>query len=58
VAYDPGRPLKYLGSLMVCLGIATMFYMRAYFFRAVLPLRSKSLQTDEKLPKGAALKVA
>jgi hypothetical protein len=33
VAYDPGRPLKYAGSLMICLGIALMFYMRAYFFR-------------------------
>jgi hypothetical protein len=35
VAYDPGRPLKYAGSLMICLGIAIMFYMRAYFFRKV-----------------------
>jgi hypothetical protein len=33
VAYDPGRPLKYAGSLMVCTGIAIMFYMRAYFFK-------------------------
>jgi ResB-like family protein len=33
VAHDPGRPLKYAGSLMICLGIAIMFYMRAYFFR-------------------------
>ena len=33
VAYDPGRPLKYAGSLMVCLGITTMFYMKAYFFK-------------------------
>ncbi|MBI3468440.1 MAG: cytochrome c biogenesis protein ResB [Planctomycetes bacterium] len=33
VAYDPGRPLKYTGSLMICLGIAVMFYMRAYFFK-------------------------
>jgi hypothetical protein len=33
VAYDPGRVLKYSGSLMICLGIAVMFYMRAYFFR-------------------------
>lgn len=35
VAYDPGRALKYLGALLVCGGIATMFYMRAYFFRGV-----------------------
>jgi hypothetical protein len=33
VAYDPGRLLKYAGSLMICLGIAIMFYMRAYFFK-------------------------
>jgi hypothetical protein len=33
VAHDPGRGLKYAGSLLICLGIAIMFYMRAYFFR-------------------------
>jgi hypothetical protein len=33
VAHDPGLWLKYAGSLTVVLGIATMFYMRAYFFR-------------------------
>jgi hypothetical protein len=33
VGYDPGRPVKYLGSLMICTGIAIMFYMRAYFFK-------------------------
>jgi len=33
VNYDPGRGLKYLGSLLVVGGIATMFYMRAYFFK-------------------------
>ena len=31
--YDPGRLLKYSGSLMICAGIAIMFYMRAYFFK-------------------------
>lgn len=34
VAYDPGRTLKYCGCLMICLGIAIMFYMRAYFFKS------------------------
>jgi hypothetical protein len=34
VAYDPGRTLKYAGSLMVCAGVAIMFYMRAYFFKS------------------------
>jgi hypothetical protein len=28
VAYDPGRPLKYAGSLMTCLGIVWMFVAR------------------------------
>jgi hypothetical protein len=34
VAFDPGRTLKYAGSLMICLGIGSMFYMRAYSFRS------------------------
>jgi len=33
VNYDPGRWVKYLGSLLVCVGIFIMFYMRAYFFK-------------------------
>lgn len=33
VGRDPGLWLKYLGSIMLALGIATMFYMRAYFFK-------------------------
>ncbi|MBW3600279.1 MAG: SMP-30/gluconolactonase/LRE family protein [Planctomycetes bacterium] len=33
VNYDPGRPVRNLGCLLVVLGIATMFYMRAYFFK-------------------------
>jgi len=37
VNYDPGRGMKYTGSLMIVAGIATMFYMRAYFFRHSLP---------------------
>ena len=28
-AYDPGRGLKYAGSLMICAGIFIMFYLRA-----------------------------
>lgn len=30
VTYDPGRATKYAGCLMICLGIAIMFRMRAY----------------------------
>ena len=33
VGHDPGLSLKYLGSLMLGLGIACMFYMKAYFFK-------------------------
>lgn len=33
-SYDPGRGLKYAGSLMIALGIGIMFYMRAYFFKS------------------------
>ena len=32
-AYDPGRFLKYLGSLMICVGIFLMFYLKAPFRR-------------------------
>ncbi len=33
VNYDPGRAVKYSGCLLITVGIATMFYMRAYFFK-------------------------
>jgi hypothetical protein len=33
VAHDPGLPFKYAGSGLLVLGIATMFVMRAYFFK-------------------------
>jgi hypothetical protein len=33
VAHDPGLTFKYVGSVLLVLGIATMFWMRAYFFR-------------------------
>ena len=32
VNYDPGRGLKYAGSLLIVVGIGIMFYMKAYFF--------------------------
>jgi hypothetical protein len=40
VGRDPGLWLKYLGSAMLALGIACMFYMKAYFFS---PRRSASV---------------
>jgi hypothetical protein len=33
VNYDPGRGLKYTGSLLIVAGVGVIFYMRAYFFR-------------------------
>jgi hypothetical protein len=47
VNYDPGRGLKYTGSLLIVGGIAAMFYMRAYFFRArrASPNESSTAQT-------------
>jgi hypothetical protein len=49
VAYDPGRPLKYAGSLMICLGITTMFYMRAYFFKPTARVPRDSSDPHEML---------
>lgn len=37
VNYDPGRPIKYLGSALIVFGIFLMFYMRAYFFKKPAP---------------------
>ena len=56
VAYDPGRPLKYVGSLMICVGITTMFYMRAYSFMP--QLRVQSSQRNDALPLEQTLKVS
>lgn len=39
---DPGVWLKYAGSAMIALGIACMFYMRAYFFKRREPARMDS----------------
>src|SRR5262249_33953267 len=33
VSRDPGLWMKYIGSTMLALGIACMFYMKAYFFK-------------------------
>ena len=37
INHDPGRGLKYVGSLLIVLGIFIMYYMRAYFFRGKTP---------------------
>jgi len=33
VNYDPGRGLKYTGSLLIVAGVAVVFYMKGYFLR-------------------------
>jgi len=58
VAYDPGRPLKYAGSLMICLGIGTMFYMRAYFFKAKPKSEPNVIQTFAPIPSTVKLERA
>ena len=42
VNFDPGRGLKYLGSLLICVGIVAIFYMRSYLSN----LRSKSREAN------------
>jgi hypothetical protein len=57
VARDPGRRLKYAGSLLICVGIAIMFYMRAYFFkRSPRRVRISGVETvlDEGRRQGTA----
>jgi hypothetical protein len=39
---DPGRGLKYAGSLMICAGLVILYYMRAYFFRRQGPQRASA----------------
>jgi hypothetical protein len=41
---DPGRAIRNFGCLIVCLGIAIMFYMKAYFFKS-----NSSKQSSNKL---------
>lgn len=54
VNYDPGRGLKYLGSLLVVAGVAVMFFMRAYFFKS----RGQGSAADQSLPAEALESVA
>ncbi|MCA9094120.1 MAG: cytochrome c biogenesis protein ResB, partial [Planctomycetaceae bacterium] len=46
VNYDPGRWIKYLGSLLLSVGIFMMFYMKAYFFKP----KGKAVTRDETGP--------
>lgn len=57
VNYDPGRGTKYTGSLLIVAGIATMFYMRAYFFKPQLrsePSRrvpAREVEAKQEIPQ-------
>lgn len=51
VNYDPGRGTKYVGCLLVVAGIATMFYMRAYFFK---PRKPRPAQAAPRKSRPAA----
>jgi cytochrome c biogenesis protein ResB len=37
VNYDPGRWIKYLGSLIICLGVIWLFYQKRRTARAQAP---------------------
>ncbi len=49
VNYDPGRGIRNVGCLLVSLGIATMFYMRAYFFKPKTRVAPPAEATAAKL---------
>ncbi|QDU81700.1 ResB-like family protein [Polystyrenella longa] len=51
VNYDPGRPVKYLGSALITLGIFLMFYMRAYFFKRTHKQNVTAEQAGESVPQ-------
>jgi hypothetical protein len=53
VNYDPGRWIRNIGCLLVVLGIATMFYMRAYFFRPVRRAESSAAEERDEHPAPA-----
>ncbi len=49
--YDPGRGLKYFGSLMIVAGIAVMFFMKAYFFRRRTPASSSVVHGEKEIDR-------
>ncbi|WP_116344394.1 hypothetical protein [Blastopirellula marina] len=54
VNHDPGSALRYWGCLLVILGIATMFYMRAYFFK---PRKREESPVDSRRSNAAETKL-
>ncbi|MHB1037206.1 MAG: cytochrome c biogenesis protein ResB [Pirellulales bacterium] len=52
VAYDPGRFLKYLGSLMVCAGCALMFWRKSLFGKFPSAASGRGNATETGSAKG------
>lgn len=52
VNYDPGRGVKYIGCLLIVAGIATMFYMRAYFFKPAAKPQAVAVVTPPRKRAG------
>ncbi len=48
VSHDPGRLLKYLGSLMVCVGTFAVFYLRGRPSRKWSPADAKKLRRSDR----------
>lgn len=42
VNFDPGRQIKYLGSLIMCLGILVMFYMNPHYLALIFKRKEQS----------------
>jgi len=56
INYDPGRGLKYAGSLLLVAGITMVFYMRAYF-RRKSPTSNNRMVSSIGSPKSNAANV-
>lgn len=57
VNFDPGRAVKYTGCLLVLAGIATMFYMRAYFFKPQARPVASAARSDQPERKPEPIEV-
>jgi hypothetical protein len=57
VNYDPGRGIRSAGCILVILGVAVMFYMRAYFFKP-RPRITPPLPTRSARPRTAVVSEA
>jgi hypothetical protein len=47
--HDPGRGLKYTGSLLIVAGVVILYYMRAYFFRKRNPGVGAAVQPPQPI---------